>query len=242
MASHERFTTSAWVPPWVRHQHLARYKWAESFVAGNKVVDAACGVGYGSIMLALAGAESVRGFDIASEAIDSANKSEKPGNVEFALGDVTRLPLPDASIDVFVCFETIEHVPDDTAVIAEAARVIRPGGFFFCSSPNRVLTNPGKSIEDKPFNEHHVREYSREELDRLLLRGFSRVEWHGQTVYSHRYARRLNSMASVARSIAARFHQLRKLTYAPFDRFENHAVIASPWTGEPEFLLAACTR
>lgn len=242
VASHERFTTSSWVPPWVRHQHLARYQWAESLVKDKIVVDAACGVGYGSIMLARAGAFSVQGFDIAQEAVDTATNSAPPTNVSFQLGDVTQLPVPDAAVDVFVCFETIEHVPDDRAVVREAARILRPGGLFLCSSPNRVLTNPGKSLADRPFNEHHVREYSREELASLLVQEFSHIEWYGQTVYSHKYAGCLNSLARSSRTLAARLHQLRKLAYAPLDRFERHMVTVAPWSGEPEFLVAVCRR
>jgi SAM-dependent methyltransferase len=242
MATLERFAPTAWAPPWVRYQHLARYEWTRPLVVGKVVIDAACGVGYGSRMLAEAGAEHVNGFDLAADAIKTAREQSSSERVTFAEADVTGLPLADASADLYVCYETIEHVPNDGALLDEAVRVLRPGGTFVVSTPNRVLTNPGITLTDRPFNMHHVREYTQPELERILLDRFRRVTWYGQTFFAPRWGRWLGRLAGVSRGLAVRSHQMRKLFGYPWERQERHVPQALPGPGEPEFLIALCER
>jgi SAM-dependent methyltransferase len=89
--------------------------------------------------------------------------------VEFRVGDVTALAFPDDSFDVVTCFETVEHIdqPAQERFVAEAARVLRPGGLLIASSPNRAQYPPG--------NPYHVRELTPDELERLLRREFAEV-------------------------------------------------------------------
>ena len=156
----ERASESAWMPAWLRHEHLARYAWATEFAVGRKVIDAACGTGYGTQQVAVSAVALVDGFDVSMEAIAEARRLHASAGVCFEVADVTRLPRPDHIYDLFLSFETIEHVPDDITFLKEAARVLKPGGTFVCSTPNRMVTNPGISAHGKPFNPFHVREYT----------------------------------------------------------------------------------
>lgn len=243
MAVIERYSPQARVPSWIRFQHQSRYEWVGEKVRGKKVVDAACGCGFGARMLAEAGAVEVRAFDLDDDAVQDA--TERCGDFPQVIvrqGDVTRLPLEDASVDLYVCFETIEHVDNDVGVVDEAWRVLKPGGCFFCSSPNRTVTNPGTTIVDHPFNPHHVREYSRTEFATLLSRRFASVELFGQTPFSGAWSRRLSTISKVHRMLAVRCHQLRKLAGMYWDRAERHVPRSCDATTEPEFLVASCVK
>jgi SAM-dependent methyltransferase len=128
------------------------------------VLDAACGVGYGTLMMAAAGARTAVGLDIAEDVIEAANHSAPP-DVSFVAGDVGSMPFDDDSFDLVTCFETIEHVDEAEVALAEIARVLAPGGLALVSSPNPDAYVPG--------NPHHVREYRAAELQRLLSRHFA---------------------------------------------------------------------
>jgi ubiquinone/menaquinone biosynthesis C-methylase UbiE len=136
-------------------EHRGRYWWASRAVAGKDVLDAGCGTGYGMGLLAEGGAASVKGVDIDAEAV--AEAGTRFGDPEAVVqGDLMELPLPDASFDVVVCFEAIEHVADGRQAIGELRRVLRPGGLLLVSSPNPDVYPAG--------NEHHVHEYRPDEL------------------------------------------------------------------------------
>ena len=168
----ERFYPDGFMPPWVRYQHLERYRWAAKFVAGKRVLDVACGTGYGTALLAKAGAAQVDGFDCSPEAVAFAKKTWALPNISFGVAITDRLPVPDGSYDCYVSFETIEHVEDDDALLTEATRVLRPGGSLLVSTPNRELLDPGISIDDRPFNRFHIREYCRDEFEREVAAAF----------------------------------------------------------------------
>ncbi len=127
------------------------------------MLDAACGEGYGSFLLARTAAR-VTGIDVAPAAIEHARARYARPNLAFAPASVTALPLPDASVDVVVSFETVEHLREQDAMIAEFRRVLAPDGVLVISSPNRPVYNEGAAIE----NHFHVRELDRDELAALL--------------------------------------------------------------------------
>jgi SAM-dependent methyltransferase len=238
----ERVSLDTWTPPWLRFQHIARYEWAAEFAAGARVLDAACGTGYGSRLLAGAGAASVVGVDVDPATVEVASGSLASPRLSFACADAAELPLAAGSIDLYTSFETIEHIAADEQFVAEAARVVRPGGRFLCSTPNRLLTNPRTTIADQPFNRFHIREYSQPELDTLLRRHFREVHWRGQTFFTRRWQAVLQRLAGWHRMLAVRCHQVRKLLCLPWERAAWHAPLAERPGRLPEYLVAECVR
>jgi len=133
------FTGERFTPECVReiaYEHWHRYAWAARLVAGKRVIDAACGEGYGSHILA-ASAARVTGYDLSDEAIAHATQRYGSESLDFCQADVTRLPLGDGEVDVVVSFETLEHLEAQDAMLAEFRRVLRPDGFMLISSPDR---------------------------------------------------------------------------------------------------------
>ena len=174
----ERFTPENRGAIWYEHWH--RYCLALPLAHGQRVLDAACGEGYGSALLARAAA-SVVGVDVGAAAIGHARSRYGASNVSFVQGSVAALPLQDASIDLIVSFETIEHLAEQREMLAEFRRVLAPGGVLLISSPNRPVYNEDGDVE----NEFHVRELDRAELKSLLDPVFPAQAWHAQRVAAH---------------------------------------------------------
>ena len=150
--------------------HLKRYEFALPHCVDRVVLDAGCGVGYGTAFLAER-ARRVVGVDRSEDAIAYARRRYAGPNVEFRVGDLLALEEPDGAFDVVCCFETIEHLPDQEAFLEEVGRVLRPGGLFVVSTPRAGTAG------ENPF---HERELSAPELERLLRTYFERVELYGQ--------------------------------------------------------------
>ncbi|CQD11953.1 type 11 methyltransferase [Mycolicibacterium conceptionense] len=85
--------------------------------------------------------------------------------MEIRHGNLAELPLPDESVDVVVNFQVIEHLWDQAQFVSECFRVLRPGGVFLVSTPNRITFSPGR---DTPLNPFHTRELNAAELTELL--------------------------------------------------------------------------
>jgi ubiquinone/menaquinone biosynthesis C-methylase UbiE len=155
-------------------EHRARYRFAGTFLTpGGRVLDVACGSGFGLEMLASFGARPV-GVDYAASALREI-KQRLP-TARLVCADAARLPLGSASIDLVVSFETIEHVPDACALVRELRRVLKPGGRLVLSTPNRAFG----PIERHTANRFHVREFTAAELREMLLDCFKHVELYGQ--------------------------------------------------------------
>ncbi len=170
----ERFVPGTRGEIWVEHWH--RYHFAAQFAKGLRVVDAACGEGYGSALLARTAA-SVMGADISAEAIAHARAAYGgTPNLAFVEAPCAKLPLPDASVDLFVSFETIEHIAGQEEFLDEVARVLAPDGLLLLSCPNKREYSDRRGFA----NEFHVKELYREELERLVSRRFKYSRWYGQ--------------------------------------------------------------
>jgi SAM-dependent methyltransferase len=160
-------------PPGPLAIHEKRYRFAQEYCAGKRVLDAGCGVGYGSALLAEAAAEVV-GVDVSSEAIAYARSRYARPNVEFRVDDLLAPRLDDRSFDVVCALETLEHLADRDRFLREVVRVLRDDGVLVCSTP-RV----DETVES-PDNPFHCVEYSREDFETLLSRYFGDVALYGQ--------------------------------------------------------------
>ena len=158
-------------------EHMHRYVLAAGFVTGRDVLDIACGEGYGSNFLA-ATASSVVGVDIAAVAVLHARAKYKSDRLSFLVGSVTAIPLPDASVDVVVCFETIEHIDAQEAMMMEVKRVLRPGGVMIVSTPDKATYTDATGNT----NPYHVKELYRDEFGALLAGHFKHQKMHGQKI------------------------------------------------------------
>ncbi|HGL4256621.1 glycosyltransferase [Burkholderia dolosa] len=158
-------------------EHLHRYLCAASVCVDRDVLDIASGEGYGSSLLAGV-ARSVIGVDIAQDAVMHAQQRYRADNLQYRTGSAAAIPLDNASVDVVVSFETIEHHDQHDEMMVEIKRVLRPGGFLIMSSPDKRVYSeiPGFS------NPYHVKELTRDEFIGLLGRYFRRSAIYGQRI------------------------------------------------------------
>lgn len=147
------------------NEHLARYAFAARLARGKRVLDAGSGSGYGSGELAKTGAW-VLGVDQAFDAVQYARENYRLPNLCFAQSSVGALPLADASFDLVVAFEVIEHLPKWREFLLEVRRVLVPAGQFIVSTPNKLYyAETREQAGPNPFH-HHEFEFAefRDEL------------------------------------------------------------------------------
>lgn len=118
-----------------RELHLSRYRFAAERVAGQEVLDAACGTGYGSELLAQRAA-SVTGVDISADAIGYAQVTYASANTRYVQSPVEYTPFDTGAFSTIVSFETLEHTLAPAATLREFARLLRPDGCLIVSTPN----------------------------------------------------------------------------------------------------------
>jgi 2-polyprenyl-3-methyl-5-hydroxy-6-metoxy-1,4-benzoquinol methylase len=171
----ERFLPGAHNAAEMSYDHVARYRLVERYVAGKDVIDMGCGAGYGSHSLSRV-ASSVRGVDLSGEAIAHAKARYEAPNLSYGVGDVTRLPFEDASFEVAISFEVIEHLEEPEDLVREARRVVKEAGLFVVSTPDKRTY----SLDRNSVNPYHVREMFPLEFREILERHFEHVEIYGQ--------------------------------------------------------------
>jgi ubiquinone/menaquinone biosynthesis C-methylase UbiE len=170
----ERFLPNEAGEMWAEHWH--RYHYVLPFVANKRVLDVACGEGYGSALMSKA-ASHVAGVDVAHEAIAHASQTYVArSNLEFVEASCTKLPFPDAVFDVVVSFETIEHITGQVEFLDEIKRVLRADGVLIISSPNKAEYSDARGYA----NEFHVKELYRDELAALIDSRFAHSQWLSQ--------------------------------------------------------------
>lgn len=109
-------------------------------------LDAACGTGRLSELLHRRGHQVV-GVDASPEMLERA-RTRVPG-ARFEVGDLTRLPLPDASVDLAVCGLALSHLPDLGPAMAELARVLRPSGHLVVTDVHHELVRRGSVVPSR---------------------------------------------------------------------------------------------
>jgi len=161
----------------IRRDHVARYEWARDLlVLGGKkltVLDAACGCGYGSAVMAESGLISVLGIDASEEAIQYAESHYSKDFVAYKVGRLPAMLDNYPQVDVVVSFETVEHIKDDVALLAAFRKVAKR---LLASVPNQERLP--YSAQRFPF---HFRHYTKSEFETLLnMAGWSVKKWYGQ--------------------------------------------------------------
>jgi SAM-dependent methyltransferase len=159
---------------WYR-RHLAVYEWIGARLVGQRVIDMACGEGYGSEVLSRSAA-SVVGVDANPEAHDHARLRYTRQNLTFERGMV-ELHGEAGAYDAVVFLQTIEHVQDPSAVLEHFRALLAPGGLAYVSTPNVLRLAPAGA--DKSANPWHIREYRATEFERLCRGVFGHVRMLG---------------------------------------------------------------
>jgi 2-polyprenyl-3-methyl-5-hydroxy-6-metoxy-1,4-benzoquinol methylase len=201
---------------WYR-RHLAVYEWIGARVIGKRVLDMACGEGYGSEVLARAAA-AVVGVDANPEAHEHARLRYPRQNLSFQRGLVETFGEP-GSLDAIVFLQTIEHVQDPAAVLAHFRSLLAPGGVAYVSTPNLLtLAPPGAEKSDNPW---HVKEYRAAEFEALCRGEFGHVQMLG---LFHARKLRIHELALACGWDAV--HARLRITKPFYDRF-TPAIAAS---------------
>lgn len=164
--------------------HMQRYLSLLNICKGKSVLDAACGEGYGTNILASV-AKSVKGIDISNEAVEKAQVKYKSDIIDFVVGSVQKLPYETDVFDVVVSFETIEHVNSEMQIqfLDEIKRVLKKDGILIMSSPDK------KNYSELPNfkNKYHIHELYREEFLNLLENRFKYVDLYYQGMLCNSY-------------------------------------------------------
>jgi len=158
----------------IRADHTARYKWVRDHIPpGSAVLDFACGIGYGTNILAQAG-HVITGYDVDVETLNYAQKHYKHGNATFEQCDGNN-PGQLSPADVAVSFETIEHIQDPRPLL----KALRAAPRLIASVPNESVM-PWQR-EDGSVTAFHFRHYTKHEFAELLIEcGWNPVSWFGQ--------------------------------------------------------------
>ena len=207
---------------WYR-RHLVVYEWIAARVGGRRVVDLACGEGYGSKVLSRT-AVSVVGVDANPEAFEHARLKYTSGSLTFERDMIERwTPSPPTDVDCVVFLQTIEHVQDPDAVLEHIRELVGPRGVAYVSTPNLLTLAPEGA--EKSSNPWHIKEYRHEEFRALCERHFGDVE-----VYGLFHARKLRVHEIALRLGWDRVHEGLKLSKPFYDRF-------TPAISERDFAL-----
>src|SRR5947209_7201157 len=191
---------------WFR-RHLAVYEWIGARVVGRRVLDMACGEGYGSDVLARTAARVV-GVDANPEAFEHARLRYRRENLSFERGMVELYGEP-ATYDTIVFLQTIEHVQDPRGLLRHFRSLLVAGGAAYITTPNVLtLAPPGAAKSDNPW---HLREYRAHEFEALCRTEFADVQilglFHARKLRLHELALRLGWDAVHRRvGITSRFY------------------------------------
>lgn len=149
-------------------EHIVRYLFAAQVCKDKDVLDIGCGVGYGSNFLAKSGAKSVTAFDLSEDAINHAREFYNHPQVEFLVASAEEFAFK-KKFDVAVCYELIEHVYKQDAVIDCIAKALKEDGLLLISTP--------RALAEKR-TDFHTKEFNLDEYKQLLNNKFKYVEFY----------------------------------------------------------------
>lgn len=170
----------------IEDEHIARYVFALKYVKGKKVLDVACGTGYGTKMLKkFGGASNVVGMDLSKKAIEYAKQNNSLEGVKFFVGNVAQNTFGTDCFDVVVSFETIEHLEEEERrlYLKNIYNQLKKDGIFLISTPNKKIVSP---FSDVPINRYHKHEFFLEELKNFVSNFFVIEKILGQR-FVHRF-------------------------------------------------------
>lgn len=173
MDSHSERIDPRTVPKGILAIHEARYRFAMRQARGMRVLDVACGAGYGAPMLA-AQAQNVVGLDRDRDAVRQAVADHTGRDCRFLRASAGEMPFVAGAFGLVVSFETIEHLADPPGFLAEVCRVLAADGRAVISTPIVRQTT------HSPENTHHTVEFSARDFRALLGRYFGEVVLWGQ--------------------------------------------------------------
>jgi 2-polyprenyl-3-methyl-5-hydroxy-6-metoxy-1,4-benzoquinol methylase len=172
-----------------------RYAFAASRARPGRLLDCACGVGYGTRLLSERASvvEQALGLDISEAAIAYARDHYENGRTAFRTGDAMCFEDPEG-FDTIVSIETIEHLPDPAGFVERMLSLLRPGAVFVASVP----TTP--SVDANP---HHLHDFSERSFRRLFVA-------HGLVEVDHLTQDQPFSLGAVVTRSEVRLQDLRR--------------------------------
>jgi SAM-dependent methyltransferase len=188
----------------VRCEHASRYEFASKFVEEKKVLDIACGSGYGAEILLKGNPKKIVGADLNEDSLKNCKNKYANSKVEFIKKNAENFDFEE-KFDVIISFETIEHLNFPEKLLECVRKAMIPGGIFIISTPNRNFFAPGSNLKDKPRNKFHIFEYNKTEFEKVLTSHFDGVEFYAQEQsmkkgfdkYSKKIFKIKNTIASV---------------------------------------------
>jgi len=169
--AHERlepYTATYW-----HEEHRVRYRFSTSFADGARVLDAGCGIGYGSDLMTGV-ASSVVGVDLSEGTVRQAGTVYRRPNLSFSAMDCRLLGFADDTFHLITSFEVIEHIKNYGEYLSELKRVLRAGGHLILSTPNRAVSLFAA------LNPYHHHAFTLDGLRELLGGVFNDVTIYGQ--------------------------------------------------------------
>lgn len=226
-------------------EHVGRYHWVTQYVKDRFVLDAACGSGYGSDIIAKNNTRRVVGVDISEDAIQFSKQKFQNSKVGFLQANVEKLPFKNNLFDLVVSFETLEHIHRPKSFIRESARILKKDGLFICSTPNAEFYK-----NDEYKNPFHVHEFTIDELKDTLSKHFRKIDFfyqinnremnssmYSKLIWKFLALRGIRKMPYKTRNFISRI--LTKKSVYPrgedYRFFSNHTVMIAP------VILAVCS-
>lgn len=159
---------------WCFQAHLFGYEdLVRRTQPGGIMLDIGCGEGYGAAALSKHARTVVTG-DVSFEAVAHAKQRYGAGNIHWLVFDAQQLPFRDAAFDVTSSLQVIEHFADTEAHLVDVARVTKPSGMHYVTTPNIELM--GDAERDNPY---HLRDFTAKDLREALEAHFERVTLEG---------------------------------------------------------------